>query len=476
MSIITGGPRSGLASVAALAAGVLGSALLAPSGAAAASLSAFGACPPDSAPLQGAPNARCATLTVLEDPARPEGRKIELPLMKIPAKSANPGAPVFVLNGGPGDRNLGSVLPTLAIQKDRDVYYLGYRGADGSVVLDCPEIDALVTAPGLLSPANLKALGAASAACMTRLQGEGYDLSRYSMLDAIADHEAAAAALGVERINLYSNSYGTRLAQFYSRLHPARIYRSVMIGTNPPGHFVFSAYVNDRVVARASELCRMDKACSAQTGDLRAAILAALHQQETGKGGGLDDTRSQLALFLALYGRDQTIAFAKAALAAQKGDTQPLQAMGEAGAVGLKRVIWGDILSKGALDSYHYPALEPSFAAKGASMGSPLDTLFQAVARPWPKNEPPPGFRRAAYDRTETLVLNGDLDVATPLVFVEGELMPYLPNGHLVAFKDYGHNDFDRMGEALSEPLALYFRTGEVDRAALKPDPYRFPR
>lgn len=420
--------------------------------------------------------AQCANLTVLEDNAKPAGRKLQLPLLKIPTTSKTPGAPVFVLNGGPGSPNLNPDLPTGQIAKDRDVYYLGYRGADGPVVLDCPEIDDLVTAPDLLSAGSLHNLEVASGACATRLEHAGYDLARYSMFDVIDDLESARAALGVEKINLLSVSYGTRVAQFYTRMHPASIHRSVMAGANPPGHFVFSAHVNDRVLARLAELCRLDRACAPRTPDLRASLLKAISLGEGSAAGGVDDGKSRLGLFVSIYGRAGALAFIEAALAAENGDTQALKAFGDGGAEGLKGVIWGDILAKGALDSYRYGSLEKGFAASASSMGSPLDALFQAVTKRWPANAPPPTFRRGAYDETETLVLNGDLDVATPLVFVQAELMPYLPNGQLVVFKDYGHSDFERQESAVADMIARYYRTGEVDRSAIVPDPYSFGR
>lgn len=420
--------------------------------------------------------AQCANLTVLEDSAKPAGRRLQLPLVKIPTTSKTPGAPVFVLNGGPGSPNLHSNLPTGQIARDRDVYYLGYRGADGPVVLDCPEIDELVAAPDLLSAGSLHNLEVAGGVCAQRLEQGGYDLARYSMFGVIDDLEAARAALGAEKINLLSVSYGTRVAQFYARAHPGVIQRSVMAGANPPGHFVFSAHVNDQVLARLAELCRDDQACASRTPDLRASLLKAVRLGEASAAGGVDDGKSRLGLFVSLYSRAGALAFIDAALAAENGDTQALKAFGDGGAEGLKGVIWGDILAKGALDGYRYDSLEKSFGASAASMGSPLDMLFQAVMKRWPRHEPPPAYRRGAYDETETLVLNGDLDVATPLVFVQAELMPYLPNGQLVVFKDYGHSDFARQEPAVGDMIARYYRTGEVDRSTILPDPYRFGR
>ena len=54
-------------------------------------------------------------------------------------------------------------------------------------------------------------------------------------MEVIEDLEAARTALGYERINLLSESYGTRVAYLYGVKHPDSIHRSAMIGVNPPG-------------------------------------------------------------------------------------------------------------------------------------------------------------------------------------------------------------------------------------------------
>jgi len=45
-----------------------------------------------------------------------------------------------------------------------------------------------------------------------RSQNEVFDLSNYTFLDVIEGIEAARKRLGYERVNLFSGSYGTRLA------------------------------------------------------------------------------------------------------------------------------------------------------------------------------------------------------------------------------------------------------------------------
>ena len=44
----------------------------------------------------------CGTIAVPENRARPKGRMLQLPIIKVPAMVSPRGAPIFVLNGGPG--------------------------------------------------------------------------------------------------------------------------------------------------------------------------------------------------------------------------------------------------------------------------------------------------------------------------------------------------------------------------------------
>src|SRR6201999_2205440 len=94
--------------------------------------------------------------------------------------------------------------------------------------------------------------------CASRLSGDGVDLGGYTLAERADDLEAARVALGYGKINLLSESAGTRTAMIFSWRHPASVARSVMIGVNPPGHFVCDGADNDALIARFAQLCRCD--------------------------------------------------------------------------------------------------------------------------------------------------------------------------------------------------------------------------
>ena len=118
---------------------------------------------------------------------------------------------------------------------------VGYRGVDGSSVLNCPEVTAaLEKSADFLAKASLSAYSKAFASCAKRLERSGVDLAGYTLAEQADDIEAARVALGYQRIDLVSESEGTRLAMIYSWMYPNSVDRSAMIGVNPPGNFLYS--------------------------------------------------------------------------------------------------------------------------------------------------------------------------------------------------------------------------------------------
>src|ERR1700677_2600800 len=150
---------------------------------------------------------------------------------------------------------------------------VGYRGVDGSSVLNCPEVTAaLNNSAGFLAKASLSAYSQAFAACAQRLERSGVDLAGYTLEEQADDIEAARVALGYQRIDLLSESAGTRLGMIYSWMYPNSVDRSVMIGVNPPGNYIYSGAEIDQGIERYSALCAQQPACRARTGNLAASM------------------------------------------------------------------------------------------------------------------------------------------------------------------------------------------------------------
>ena len=175
-------------------------------------------------------NADCGALFVPENRTDPESRLIALPLRRIRSSNPHPSEPIFLLDGGPGMSNMKFSPPTWLLA-GHDFVQVGYRGVDGNPILDCPEVARAMKGVNgdLLSSASLDNLSASMGACATRLQAEGVDLKGYTIPEVVGDMESARKALGYARVDLLSESYGTRVAQIYASMHPASLLRSAMI-------------------------------------------------------------------------------------------------------------------------------------------------------------------------------------------------------------------------------------------------------
>jgi pimeloyl-ACP methyl ester carboxylesterase len=210
---------------------------------------------------KGSYAADCGTLVVPENRTDPQSRLIAVPVTRIRAHSKHPGEPIFRLEGGPGNTNM-AFAKASRFAGNHDVVLVGYRGVDGSVRLDCPEVEsALKHATDVLGKKFFRAYGDAYRACAARLKADGVDLTSYGLPQQVDDLEAARKALGYKRIDLLSESAGTRTALIYSWRYPRRIHRSVMIGVNPPGHFLWGAKTTNEQIARYAALCAKDAGC-----------------------------------------------------------------------------------------------------------------------------------------------------------------------------------------------------------------------
>ena len=176
---------------------------------------------------KGAMPADCGTLVVPENRASSKSRLIALPVIRILARSSHPLAPIFHLNGGPGITNM-TFPQANRLAAQHDVVMVGYRGVDGSSVLNCPEVTAALDKSDYLGKASLSAYSQAFASCAQRLERSGVDLAGYTLAEQADDIEAARVALGYKGIDLLSESAGTRLAMIYAWRYPNSVESSAM--------------------------------------------------------------------------------------------------------------------------------------------------------------------------------------------------------------------------------------------------------
>jgi pimeloyl-ACP methyl ester carboxylesterase len=427
--------------------------------------------------------ADCGTLVVRENRAAPRSRLIALPVTRIRARSAHPGEPIFRLEGGPGITNM-KFKNASRLADGHDVVLVGYRGVDGSSVLDCPEVEsALKHSTDFLGQKFFRAYGNAYRSCAQRLTDDGVDLARYGLAQQVDDLEAARIALGYKRIDLVSESAGTRTAMIYSWRHPKSIHRSVMIGVNPPGNFLWNAKATDEQIRRYADLCSKDDTCRKRTEDLAVSIRrATVDIPDHWLFLPIKQGNVRIASF---YGLMESTSEAAPLSAPITLSTLLSAAHGDASGFWFQSLladfafptsfVWGQMAAAGRPDAR---AARRYFSSGGhrsdSILGNPgTDFIWGGgkLADAWPANASENEYDHVRSSEVETLLIGGAVDFATPPQIATKELLPYLPNGHQVVLAGLGHatSFWTEQPEAGSQLINTFFNNGRVDRSVYKP-------
>ena len=431
---------------------------------------------------KGAMPADCGTLVVPEDRASSKSRLIALPVTRILARSSHPLAPIFHLDGGPGETNM-TFPQANRLAAQHDVVLVGYRGVDGSSVLNCPEVAAaLNSSADYLGKASLSAYSRAFASCAQRLERDGVDLAGYTLEEQADDIEAARVALGYQRIDLLSESAGTRLGMIYSWMYPNSVDRSVMIGVNPPGNFLYSGAEIDQGIEAYSVLCAQQPACRPRTGNLAASMQhTAAHMPSRWYFLPIKPGNVLVGTFLGLTEATSVDKPLSGPMtldswnSAAQGDPSGLWLLSMmSGLILPHSFVWGEFASIGVADAQPAERYFSSGAGGGSIIGNPFtEFLWGAggLARDWPANPGENQYTSVQNSNVPTLLIGGTLDFETPAQNATKELLPHLPNGHQVILPGLGHADdfFYYEPSASTQLLTTFYDTGQVDTSRYTP-------
>ena len=434
---------------------------------------------------KGAYRADCGTLVVPENRADPRSRLIALPVTRILARSSHPLAPIFHLNGGPGITNM-TFPQANRLAAQHDVVMVGYRGVDGSSVLNCPEVTtALQNSADYLAKALLSAYSQAFASCAQRLERSGVDLAGYTLEEQAGDIEAARVALGYQRIDLLSESAGTRLAMIYAWRYPNSVARSVMVGVNPPGNYIYSGAEIDQGIERYSALCAQQPACRARTKNLAASMQhTAADMPSSWLSLPIKRGNVLVGTFLGLTEATGSPLTGPMTLnswiSAAQGDPSGLWFLSAVANLVLPQsFVWGEFASIGLADAQPAERYFSSGADRGSIIGNPLAEFLWgagALVHAWPANPSENQYTSVQNSNVPTLLIGGTLDFETPAQNATKELLPHLSNGHQVILSGLGHvDDFDAYEPSAStQLLTTFYATGQVDTSRYTPNEVSF--
>jgi pimeloyl-ACP methyl ester carboxylesterase len=374
---------------------------------------------------------------VLENPERPDSRRLVTHFAVIPASSGKAlPDPIVLLMGGPGEKAIESaslyVGKLASLLSDRDFLLVDQRGTGQSAPLQCH----------LFSPADPAASvrdffpPEAVSKCVRELQKTA-DLTRYTFPYFASDLEQARRALGYGRLNLFGGSFGTRSAQAYIRQYPQSV-RTAYLGSPVPidgGNPLDFAKTEQTSLDHVFESCTADAACRAafpnvleefhqlvkrlDAGEVRVHVPGAPDPDPDpvvlSRGRVAEWVRSQL------YRPHDAAAIPWFLHRAYAGDWSPIVDK----MLSYARDIEQD-LSFGLFfaitcneDMPFVNEKDVAAATRDTFLGDYRLRQQQAACSYWPRAKLPAGYREPVSSDIPTLFVTGDRDGGTPLWFTD---------------------------------------------------------
>ncbi len=397
--------------------------------------------PPTPCRLPGVEHdARCGSVSRLLDPTRPDGPRIDVHYVVLPALARNKKPdPVFFFAGGPGQSAIALAGPLsrlfARVTNRRDVVLIDQRGTGRSAPLACDPPDP---ARPLRELVDMAAARERLQRCKAALQALPHgDLRQYTTTVAMADADAVRQALGATRVNVIGGSYGTRAVLEYMRQFPQTVRRAVIDGVAPPDMVLPATIAPDAQAAfdALNAACMAEPACAARYPALAEAwqrLLASLPREVavthpvTGQPDRVVLTRDIAVSMLRgpLYVPALASALPLAITDAAAGRFEALFALGGALDSGRKDQQMAEGMHFAVVCAEDGPRLQsaplaPASApapapASAPAFGSVFADLYRETCAQWPRGAVPQAFYAMPPAPAATLVLSGGIDPVTP--------------------------------------------------------------
>jgi pimeloyl-ACP methyl ester carboxylesterase len=391
---------------------------------------------------------RCGGIDAAEDPAQPQGRRIRIAYAILPAVARNKYSdPIFVLAGGPGQSARGiaaQIAPVFSnLNKRRDIVFVDQRGTGASNGLEC-KLDPRAPLSATVDPA---ALAERLRECWKGLPG---DTRHYTTPIAMRDLDAVRAALGVEQLNLWGASYGTRAALEYLRQFPRRVRTLTLDGVAPATMALPASFAvdSDAALREVLQACRRAADCHRRYGAaldgfepwLARLANAPLHATVTHPTTGIAEQvrieRDTIlsALRVPLYAPVLSSTLPYAIEQAQLGNYGPVMAMAS-----LMNNTVNEHFSYGmhlaVVCAEDLPRIRPEdeAIAQRTLFGRFFIEHYRSLCRGWPVGELAPAFYEPVRSDVPTLIFSGGLDPATPRRHAEAAMRSLTRVRHVLA-------------------------------------------
>jgi pimeloyl-ACP methyl ester carboxylesterase len=390
--------------------------------------------------------AQCGWLSRPENPAEPDGRRIDIRVARVPARGRTTEPdPLVFFAGGPGQAAT-ETWPAIAyalrkVGENRDVLLVDQRGTGQSNALKCPDVELEKALA-----ADWDELERSTRACLESLDA---DPRYYTTTIAMQDIDAARAALGYETVNLFGGSYGTRAAQVYLRLFPERVRTVVLDGVVPQSLALGSEHAAklDQAIRRVLAACDTDAACSdafPQTGPMLTDLIRTLQEQPepvtvphptTGQPFSLTFDRDVLASalrFLTYSSDTQAMLPLLIHEAWQDRRFDRLASQMLIATSGLQQSI-SQGMELSVLCAEDYPWFPRAAPENDYLMGNLMHRAVNIQCGIWPQGPVPEGFHEPVTGDVPVLLLSGELDPVTPPEYADEVASHFDRAMHLVA-------------------------------------------
>jgi pimeloyl-ACP methyl ester carboxylesterase len=401
---------------------------------------------------------RCGVATVPADWAKPDGRTLEVWFAWIPAPSGTSTGVTVPFHGGPGEAISEVAELYLALVPallDRDMLLVDLRGNGRSGRLGCPTLDT----------ARWRADGQQQVDVNGRCGREvGPARDDYTTVGSVLDVEAIRRALDLPAPSLLGASYGTWPVQTYAVLFPDLVQAAVIDGIVAFDHDPWGRFYTDGMQRVLRLRCERTTLCDPGEADARVrAVAAGLAAQPVPFPDGTrlltEGTFSGVSAFAIQYAFADYLTAVDRAL---DGDYGPLLALTEAFTALPPPTPDGRALSVVvACNEYSAPFdLDHKLAKRSADferglaelpddafgwfskqgwVDSALEQVNFCLEYPKPLSS---SKLRPPYDGPfpdlPVLMLNGDIDLQTPLEMAEQATLDW-PNSVFLTIEDAPH-------------------------------------
>ena len=427
--------------------------------------------------------ARCGTLDVAENPAKPNGRRLQIGVAVIPAGGAAQPDPLVPLMGGPSEATISEAAYFAELfaplRRDHDILLVDQRGTGRSAALRCDLYsadDPAVSLRDLFPPAVVSR-------CKQQLSTRA-DLTQYTYLHFANDLEQVRRALRYGKLNLFGGSYGTRAAQVFMRAYPQSVHTAYLGSVVPIDVITPLTMAKSAQVALDNTLnaCSAEPACKSAFPNLRQEFDQVIARLDTGEvrvaipghSGSFPLHRGRvMEWFRSMNYRPGTAA--QMPWIIHRAYTEDFGPIAESVLSNARNADAG--LSFGLFFAITCND-DVAFMREADIVRETRDTYLgdyrarqqQAACQQWPKVSYPADFRTPVRSALPTLFVSGDTDSATPLWMTQ-HVAPGFSNRLEVVLGGKGHTDVSECIPGLYEQFVRRGDARGLDTSACKPVP-----